>query len=252
MIYKHDYTNLCWWCGSAAGTGEHRFKKSDLIRSFGRGPYRGEGRIVRGIEGTLRNIQGPNSDEVKFEKNLCAPCNNTKSQHFDRSYDKFVSFLHDHEEKILKERKLFFSDIYDAEWRSEVARLYKYFVKHICCRLAEGKVWISPNVIAFLNDEGPLQNLIISFEIREDILALEKKNEELRIGNGSFWMGDLICLESQGSGAMSEACSFLGLRWLRINYVYDGSIIYHQKIECEDGLALPSGYKIEPESILKA
>lgn len=252
MIYKHDYTNSCWWCGSAAGTGVHKFKKADLIRYFGRGPYQGEGRIVRGIEGKLRNVQGPNSDEAKFEKNLCASCNNTKSQPFDRSYDKFVAFLHDQEEKILKERKLCFTEIYDEEWRSEVARLYKYFVKHICCRLAEGKVWIHPNVITFLNDKGSLQHLTLNFEIREDILAMEKKNDELGIGNGSFWMGDLMYLKSQSSGAMSEASSFLGIRWLRINYVYDESIIYPQKVEWANELALPSGYNVEPESILNS
>jgi len=224
MIYKHDYTGTCWWCGNDAGTGEHKFKRTDLIKYFGRGPYQGKGRIVRGIQGKLRTIQGPNSDEAKFEKNLCAACNNAKSQPFDRSYDRFIEFLHDHEEEILAERKISFSDIYGADWQLDVVSLYRYFVKHICCRLAEAGIQINPAVITFLNDEGPFQNLRISFEIREDIVAMEKKNKEIGIDNGSFWLGDLMYMKSQSAGSMSEANSFLGFRWLRINYVYDNAI----------------------------
>lgn len=250
MIYKHDYTSSCWWCGGDARTGEHKFKKADLIRYFGRGPYHGEGSIVRGIEGKLRKVQGPNSDEAKFDKNLCAECNNAKSQPFDRSYDRFVAFFHDHEGKILEERKFCFSEIYGEEWPTEVASLYKYLVKHICCRLAEAKIRIHPNIIAFLNDEGPFQNLKIGFEIREDILAMEKKNDEIGISNGSFWMGDLMYMKT--SGAMSEASSFLGIRWLRINYVYDEAIIYPSNVEWAKEIDLPSGYNVEPKSILNA
>ncbi|MFC5112013.1 hypothetical protein [Kibdelosporangium philippinense] len=35
---RHDYAGQCWWCGSVADTREHRYKRSDLIRDFGKGP----------------------------------------------------------------------------------------------------------------------------------------------------------------------------------------------------------------------
>lgn len=249
MIYKHDYANSCWWCGSTAESGEHKFKKTDLIRYFGRGPYRGNESIVRGVGGKLRNVRGPNSGEVRFENILCSSCNNAKSQPFDRSYDRFVEYIHDHEENILAEKKLCFPDIYGEEWQSDVGMLYRYIVKHICCRLAQAKIRIHPNIIAFLNDKGPLQHLRLAFEIREDILAMEKKNNDIGLDNGSFWMGDLMYMKSQSTGSMSEANSFLGFRWLRINYIYDEDISYPKNIEWLKIIELPSGYNIDPKSI---
>jgi hypothetical protein len=31
----------CWWCGNTADSREHRFKRTDIEREFGRGPYLG-------------------------------------------------------------------------------------------------------------------------------------------------------------------------------------------------------------------
>lgn len=38
---RYDYEGRCWWCGDPATTGEHKFKRSDLKRSFGPGAWRG-------------------------------------------------------------------------------------------------------------------------------------------------------------------------------------------------------------------
>ena len=70
-------TGICWICGQPSETGEHRIKKSDLVQRFGKGPFRGGDTLVHVKAGRMRDLQGPDSKRVKYEKNLCAYCNNT-------------------------------------------------------------------------------------------------------------------------------------------------------------------------------
>jgi hypothetical protein len=67
MIEMYDYKDRCWWCGNAADSGEHKYKKADLVREFGKGPYKGAKELVRVIEGQLKIIQGPNSKRLNLK-----------------------------------------------------------------------------------------------------------------------------------------------------------------------------------------
>lgn len=225
MIYMFDYKDRCWWCGDVAKSGEHKFKKSDLVRYFGRGPYHGKKRLVRGFENQLHDLQGPNADEAKFEKNLCFSCNNSRSQPFDRSYDKFMKYIHENEDNILITKRFLFTDIFGIDWRGERIKLIKYFVKHICCRLASASIRIHSDIKAFLDGNTPLNRFHLVFEIQENIVALETSTKEMGLRVGSFWMGDLNYIKSQSTGAIREATSYLGYRWLWLYYLYDEDIL---------------------------
>jgi hypothetical protein len=79
----------CWWCQiRLATTGEHKFKASDLSRMMGE-----EGLIWLDTEGKTRHLKGRGAIQrdrygvVKFDKSLCAPCNNGASQPFDTAYE---------------------------------------------------------------------------------------------------------------------------------------------------------------------
>src|SRR2546423_12673051 len=37
----HDYAGTCWWRVGIADSREHKYKKSDLVREFGAGPWQG-------------------------------------------------------------------------------------------------------------------------------------------------------------------------------------------------------------------
>jgi hypothetical protein len=59
MLYAAQTSGTCWWCRTApADSREHKLKRSDLVRQFGRGPYP---ELVSSREGQLRPVQGPNS-----------------------------------------------------------------------------------------------------------------------------------------------------------------------------------------------
>jgi len=251
MISTFDYNDNCWWCGNKADSGEHKYKKADLIREFGRGPYKGNDAIVRVLLGKQRNIPGPNSKEVKFENNLCQPCNNARSQPFDREYDTFTEYIRQNEYVICTAKQFKFSEIFGSNWKDNRENLVKYFVKHICCSLAIAKVLIKPPLIDYLNGTSDLEYLSLHLEIREDIVALVKNYKAKGKEIGNLWIGKMSCMLSPSTGAISEVTSFLGYRWLRLNYTYDESISPARDNFSSDKVTLDSNYNEDPNSILK-
>lgn len=127
----------CWWCGSAAGSREHKFKRTDIERGFGPGPYQeGQTLVVHRHERRPSDVTGAKSKAFKFEPTLCALCNNERSQPFDQAYDQFMGYLFDNEANILQSGEVDHGEIFGKEWEAKSLDLARYFVKHICCRLA--------------------------------------------------------------------------------------------------------------------
>jgi hypothetical protein len=63
----------CWWCGHPADSREHRFKRTDIERIFGRGPYRdGRTLVKHGEDGRQSDVTGAKSKVFKFEPTMCA------------------------------------------------------------------------------------------------------------------------------------------------------------------------------------
>lgn len=118
MIQRHAYGPQCWWCGNAADSKEHRYKKADITRLFGKGPYKGQDALSRFVEGKERPVQGPNSRELMFRANLCGKCNNERSQPFDLAYDQFIAHLEANTPSILTSKQLQFSAIFGPEWKA--------------------------------------------------------------------------------------------------------------------------------------
>jgi hypothetical protein len=52
------------------------------------------------------DFRGPNSKLVKSKPSMCTRCNNVRSQPFDAAWDRFGSYLVDHEAEILARRSL--------------------------------------------------------------------------------------------------------------------------------------------------
>ncbi len=127
----------CWLCGRPSETGEHRIKSSDIVKQFGEGPFRGDEALIHVKAGRIRDLQGPNSKLVKFEKNPCAYCNNTATQPFDRAYDQFVTWVMSNETDVLKRRGIDFELVYGVEWEIKQRDLFKYFANCFGCRVDE-------------------------------------------------------------------------------------------------------------------
>ncbi len=246
MIPKVDYGNKCWWCGGLADSAEHKYKKSDLLKEFGSGQYKDQDELVRVYKGELRKILGPKSQEVRFPNNICQTCNNDKSQPFDLAYSTFVNYLKNNEEEIYSAKQFQLSMIFGKDYEVKRVDVIRYYVKHICCRLASAGILIKDEIKDFLNGNMTLKFISLYMEIREDIVALIKRSEADGINAGSLWIGDLACILNEKAGYVRNVSSFHGYRWLRTNYIYDDEISILGTNFINDTVFLGSGYSISP------
>jgi hypothetical protein len=180
MIQPKIFDGKCWWCGSLDLSKEHKYKKSDIKREYYKdvkegatinlGLYEISNLSKKGMP-----IQGPNSKVVKFKANLCQKCNNERSQEFDKSYDKLISFLKLNETKTLENPKISMRDIFGLNWRAEKEYFIKYFIKNLGCLLSEVNIEVPKNIIDFLDMKLnlPYLEIVISQSVdRKEYLDL--------------------------------------------------------------------------------
>lgn len=168
MIEYKEFDNKCWWCKKENITKEHKYKKTDLEREyFNKIPSKSNQKIVLSSTSDSsiisKYIQGSKSDSVKFKANLCKDCNGTKSQLFDRSYDKFIDFLVKYETKILTQSRISLSELYGDDWNQSTRNLIKYFVKNLGCTLTESNIKVPTSLINFLDEKLNYPNIELVF-----------------------------------------------------------------------------------------
>jgi len=150
----------CYWCQERdADSREHKFKRSDLIREHGRGELRGGRTLVTHRGERVYEHRSTKNDALKFSPSLCSHCNNSRSQPFDRAYDHFIEWVLENEDKVLQGKSVDLEEAFGSAWRESAEDVLRYFVKHICCRLAEtvtsdGELLLPGDALAFL-DGGP-------------------------------------------------------------------------------------------------
>lgn len=177
-------------------------------------------------------------------------CNSVRSQPFDRAYDAFAQYIIGHESDILDEGVIQWSTIFSSDWQGKRDDVTRYWVKHIGCRLADGGILVSKGIVDFLDGALGPKHLNIELEICSDIVAVARHLREAHDEEfGSFWMGDLVGDFSRSRQLVNRAHSFLGIRWLRMNYWYDlddeaGSTNFEQDI-----VQLPYGYSVDPAEV---
>lgn len=144
----------CWWCDAPADSREHRLKKSDLVREFGKPPFTELRTLTRFSGGDRHEFRGPDSRLVKFRQSICTYCNNTRSQPFDVAWDRLASYLAKHEVEILRDRSLDLEAIFGTDWAARAADVERYVVKHLICRVAEqlpGPIRLHRKLLDFLD-----------------------------------------------------------------------------------------------------
>lgn len=138
----------CWICGDPADSREHKFKQSDLAQSS-KTWSRGDQPYYVDVEG-WRRIQGPGSELVKFGKVLCYACNTTRTQPFDRAYERFAEWINKKGQSLMAETRIDFIEVYGADFQSGTANLVRYFAKHLGCRIASENYTMPPGLVASL------------------------------------------------------------------------------------------------------
>jgi len=116
-------------CDNAATTGEHAHKRTDVIEMFGSGSYQ---RVVKHNfdNDTKIKIQGSNSQELKYNNNLCGNCNNQATQPYDLAYTIFAKYVRDNFYKLKKSLVINTNVVYGKrDAKKQRRNLFLYFVK---------------------------------------------------------------------------------------------------------------------------
>lgn len=170
----------CWWCQvRPADSGEHKFKRSDLTRVHGRGELRGPKTLVVHSGERSSEHRSTKSNALKFTKSMCTYCNNTRSQPFDQAYDKFIEWVVANEARVLAERRIMLTEVFDSASTEQAEDVLRYFVKHICCRLAEsvmnvGETLLPPDALTFLDGGPPPTNMTTDMWIEPSWLRFQQ------------------------------------------------------------------------------
>ncbi|GAA3603834.1 hypothetical protein GCM10022199_04500 [Marihabitans asiaticum] len=100
-------------------------------------------------EGELRSLK--KGSEVRWPVNLCASCNNARSQPFDRAHDRFEDFVVANVDEMMRWCRLRWQDLFGARWEQEAADLARYFGKQLGCLLDSYDLSVPVDLIEFLD-----------------------------------------------------------------------------------------------------
>ena len=201
---------ICWICQSISQTGEHRIKKSDLVERFGKGPYGGPDAPVHIKEGRIRDVQGPASKLVKYEKNLCANCNNTFTQPFDKAYEEFIAWIAKNRVEVISRRVIDLEVVYGSDWETKQRNLFKYFAKCLGCRLDETDRTVPKDVVELLKKDSFMTALYVTFQVNE--------NARTEKGIGTF---SLFADKKKSTGEETGFWCGHFYSWLTMKYWYN-------------------------------
>ena len=141
----------CWICGNVATTREHRTLRAAARIILGGDPAPGKHWFFHDDDKNNQLLQSTDSKLLKPNFDLCAYCNNTRTQPHDRALEQFVRemvcrYPDPLPGMVIRPRKLFAHDT--AEW---MRRLHLYYVKKLGCVVVEAKNAGKPPIALDLN-----------------------------------------------------------------------------------------------------
>lgn len=207
----------CWICGAPANSKEHRLKKSDIVRAYGRGGYKGQKRPVHVKNGQVSSFQGPSAERLKYAPSLCHECNTTRTQPFDKAYDQLISWVLENEDEVLRTRKVDFARVYGEQCRENQIQLYKYFVKSFGCRLVDAGFEVPENLVKLFPLDEFTSNLCITFLVHEDVLVMPAEDRYGFIGKSDLVVSDA----ASGSSTLQGFEHSEHVSWFFTQYWYE-------------------------------
>lgn len=215
--YKVAVLKSCWWCGSPGPlTHEHKFKKSDLLRMWepGSSPVWGNNTELRQIRSARK------SPEVRFDPGLCGPCNNDRSQPFDRAYQAFSDHVWDRPE-LWRADFLDMAQIYGRNWRAAVRNLGRYFAKHIGSRMAHDGFAVPTSLCAFLDGASHASDVqMVLFKSREHY-QIYTEAQLAGVDAKGLWMDPAYGQVSRSRQRLERYSSSMGINFVGVMYRWE-------------------------------
>lgn len=198
MFERVKTEGICWWCGELSNSREHKVKRTDINRIYGKGPYHEEKLGIFNIDPNRlsepRIVQSSKSDNLKFEKCICQRCNNERSVPFDKAYTSFMDYIDEYWKEIENDSYVDVKKIFGKKHKEGKDNLFRYYTKHICCRISENGFTIPNEILDFLNCRKPLRDMNLLFQNKKYNLYFSEnsndKLDQLYIGKMSFYRSD--------------------------------------------------------------
>ena len=207
----------CWICRGEANSAEHRIKKADLVRAYGKGAFFGSSAPLHIRGTTVSPVRGPGAKSLKYHTSLCAACNNSGTQPYDLAYDKFMEWVWSNETLVLQRRCIDFENVYGRNFEESQRNLFKYFVKSLGCRLVDAGEPVPGDLLALLPVNSFRTALKITFCVNEDILLMPRDSRSRFIGKG-----DLFAWRNEdGSDSLCGYTWDEHVSWLTVTYWYN-------------------------------
>jgi hypothetical protein len=219
--FKVAPTGKCWWCGDVADTREHKFKRTDLTRMWPQGDH-----LVWGDGTQTANVRSARkSTFVKFSANLCGACNNTRSQPFDVAYDKFASYVWQHQDSLWSRRYLDMSKVYGAQWGDEATNLARYVAKHMGCRMAHENYPVPAVLKPFLDGGSKADSVHMVLYKDPALRALRQKGKRDGVDSTGLWIEPAIGGISRSRNRLTRYVSGLTIGTIGVMYVWDDDVV---------------------------
>jgi hypothetical protein len=102
---KAVLASRCWICGQPADTAEHRFKATDIRRAI-RLSQRQPAYLQINLQATNKEIDSAKAKALQYSKSLCGYCNNTRTQPYDRAWERLSEYIRTNWREIRRRRSL--------------------------------------------------------------------------------------------------------------------------------------------------
>lgn len=218
MIRVNDYKDKCWWCGNIADSKEHKIKKTDFVKIYGRGPYDNDSKILHRGENFFE-IKDPKSNVIKFDQCLCTNCNNLRSKDIDAAYSTFIDYVLSNPDLLFETKEIDLKKIFGSAWEKQRDNVLRYYVKHIGCQAATGNYEVSSNIINYLNRKESLKDINFIFELRHYNYQLTNVHAAYKF----IYIGPVVFHHKIDNKVLSLT-GWYTLNWFTMNFVYEDNV----------------------------
>ena len=169
-LVNRDESRKCWMCDNAATSAEHKIKCSVLKSAFPNTSLKIGDRLIKtNSAGERCVVQGWQSKEVKYKKNLCENCNGSVSQAWDRAYDDLVSFISKNPELVYKKKIVDLRLVYGGEVKKRQMSLFQYFAKAFGCSIYDANCEVPPVILDVVSGRVYGKSFFITVAAIEEI-----------------------------------------------------------------------------------
>lgn len=183
--FRMERDGACWWCGAAADSREHKYKRTDLARMQGDGPNL----VWGGGEERLHFVQSiKKSPAVRFDRDLCRRCNDTRSQPFDRAYETYSAYVWENSGALWDSDGLDMEAIFGQDWKQKQLDLGRYFAKHFASRMVLDGLPVPSGLLDFLNGSSSAKNVRFCFTVDEGLWLLREHGQSQGSAIQGLWL----------------------------------------------------------------